>query len=222
VQARLDLLRQLIEEAAARCPLPGVLRVGVVGYADHPYERTRIAGARFLHDAAGDDPAAVLARVGGWAPDPAWTHGHTTSVEDALHRAASLGWRPGVPRALLMLGTRPPCAARPGGAVRACPYELDWLAGLRALAAGGPLRRFAVIEPAGTWAAGGVAGRAAAQHAVEFWRQVHGGEPPDAAAVQHDRALAVLGLPAKNAGRQFPLALTAPVPVAGDPSKEAR
>ena len=125
VQARIDAVRQVIE-AAANCQLGDGLRVGLVGYGDHPSPRSRSEGP-YLEWPLG--PAAeAIAELAAWeALRLPVRNRYLAPAEDALNLAAGVAWA--APRRVIVIAAKRspyPPGYRRAADLPGCINHLDW------------------------------------------------------------------------------------------------
>ncbi|UGQ12261.1 hypothetical protein LO772_01210 [Yinghuangia sp. ASG 101] len=128
-------------------PPGGLVRLAVIGYGDHSDDRRR-ADEDPCRVTDLTDPAAVLTAVRDWQALPVVDQ-FAAPVEDALHRAVRLDWRPGTQRTLVVLGSRPASLTTRAGSVvhaRVCPKRLDWTEALDMLCGHLGVRTFAMVD----------------------------------------------------------------------------
>ncbi|MEV6653623.1 hypothetical protein [Streptomyces sp. NPDC051219] len=147
---RITFLRGVLDRLGATWPATGLLRVGVIGYADHTFRavgRSRSGGEplRYWGPGSAQDAAQALT---GFSPSPL-EDDYGAPLEEALEAAAHSGyWRAGARRLLVVLGRRPPHPPRQGrDQALPCPGQLDWEQALHHLRAHLHLRVIAVRDP---------------------------------------------------------------------------
>ncbi|HSA50766.1 MAG TPA: hypothetical protein VLH10_11755 [Yinghuangia sp.] len=124
-----------------------LVRLAAIGYRDHSKDR-HLADEDPCLATDLTDPGAVLSAVQNWQAHPVVDQ-FAAPLEDALHRALSLGWRPGTQRTLVVLGSRPASLTTRAGSVvhaRVCPRRLDWAEALRMLREHLGVRTLAMVD----------------------------------------------------------------------------
>ncbi|MEU1387315.1 MULTISPECIES: hypothetical protein [unclassified Nonomuraea] len=126
VAARLDCAEKVIRTAHRRLPLPGTLRVGLLAYGGHRFDRHgRREGVVVTNWLA--TPEEALAALG-WLGAAELGYPRAAQVEDMLAVVVRRLDASGRPRrtALLVIGDRPPHPPGLGGEVAPCPRRHDW------------------------------------------------------------------------------------------------
>ena len=143
--ARIEAARNLVRALDAREQrAPGAVRVAALGFTDHGASGRR--GAPVSHEEGFAPPAALHDPLSRWFGTPQ-NNPHGSAVEDALHRAGGLGWRPGALRTLVVLGSRPPSVNRQGSDRSvSCPGGYDWVDELDGLRSRYAVRTVAVVD----------------------------------------------------------------------------
>jgi len=168
VGVRLTRVRRLVDAVRRAHPLPGGLRIGLVGYADHDPAWRAFDGPEHVvtHVVPLAEPPAVAAELVLWEADGRWEHPGVAAVEDALHAVAaagpSFGWRSHARRLAVVIAARPPhpAPADARGGLPRCREGIDWTGTGPALSQLG-VGVLALVEPGGTDAAG--------THAATAW-----------------------------------------------------
>ncbi|TDV40974.1 hypothetical protein CLV71_12140 [Actinophytocola oryzae] len=140
VAARLARTRRLVETVEQAHPVPGALRIGLVGYADHDPAWRAFDGPEpivtHLHPLGPAGEASVALAT--WGSDGGWEDPRVAAVEDALHAVAEadLGWRAHARRVAVVTAWRPPHAAPADtdDSLPRCPAGHEWPQAVAALA----------------------------------------------------------------------------------------
>ncbi|MGW4373687.1 hypothetical protein ACWEJ7_08475 [Streptomyces albidoflavus] len=217
-EERLTFVREVAALLARKDPAGATVRAGAVGHYDHTdYETTWArAGTLLRAPVVARPPAELLAALATWAPAPG-RQDTVSSLEDALHEAASLtarrsvGAGPGEScRVLLVVGGRPPAPVRRHGVVPPCPRGTDWRSALGRLRAGG-FRLLARTHPATGPPAPDAAARQAGRYAAEAWRALGADGVFRPGADSPQDVVRALDPPWRHEGPACPLAFAAPL-----------
>ncbi len=134
VAARLSLVERLLELVGREHPEPEAVRVSVIGYADHDVLDPIRAGLPVVRSVVARAPAEAARVPQGWRTE------HVTDVaapiEDALHAALDLPWRPDAYGVLITIGARgphPPTKRGDTSLANECEFGHDWERLLRQL-----------------------------------------------------------------------------------------
>ncbi|WP_157734260.1 hypothetical protein [Frankia sp. AvcI1] len=134
VAARLSLAERLLELVGREHPEPEAVRVSVIGYADHDVLDPLRAGQPVVRSVIARAPAEAAGAPQGWRTP------HVTDVaapiEDALHTALDLPWRPDAYGVLITIGARgphPPTKRGDTSLANECEFGHDWERLLRRL-----------------------------------------------------------------------------------------